>query len=763
MTRRRGALVFAVLVLAGASVVTEGVRLGGFPLAAASPAAAERGGVTVRDAIEMTRIRPGSFAFSPDGHRFAYVVWRGDLDDFVNRNELYVVDTAARAPRPVRPLATIERDDRTERGAVFSGLSFIDGARAVAFLAPDAFGRAQIQRVDVESGEVRFLTNHPAGVQSFRVADDGVTVLFVAPQAEGPRQDSLRLHGFSVFDITDGPPRAERVGGGWLGPEPGSPTLHVLRLGEVEPRVLPTPSAATGRGGVPTIFIPHPDGTSALIWPFGAVGDSTALHPYAHFRRTEFTDLVDRVLYEGTVRDAAVWGLLDLSTGEVARLIDAPAPRSGGENALWLPDRGSVVIQSLLPLSNVVGYDAESAALAEPHWVEVDLSSRETRPLAPAREWTLLGWDPGSRSLAFVRRTSALPGTNQRIELGPDGRFARLPAVERGDWGTLTDIAPQVFNGRSFPASNGQVVVGIVDDLTTPPEIGLLDLASGRHSVVTDLNPALRQRTFSPIEHISWDGPIDTGSTGYLVRPLGYTPGERYPLVILLADEFPVPHDRSFLIDGQWQTAGFAIQPLAASGFVVLFTPFPPSFRDALDQSYEIDNMLAHVRAGVELLDRQGLIDPTRIGVSGFSRAGYNTNRLIMTDFPFGAAVQIDGGAREYYGSRPFTEEELLRIRTPVLVHAHGIGVAAHKAPYFDALERLGRAADMIVFPDGIHNLIAPGHRYTSLTSSVDWFRFWLQDYEDPSPAKAGQYARWRSLKAMASESETAAGHVPRN
>jgi hypothetical protein len=32
---------------------------------------------------------------------------------------------------------------------------------------------------------------------------------------------------------------------------------------------------------------------------------------------------------------------------------------------------------------------------------------------------------------------------------------------------------------------------------------------------------------------------------------------------------------------------------------------------------------------------------------------------------------------------------------------------------------------------------------------SVDWFRFWLQDYEDPDPAKAEQYQRWRELRKL--------------
>jgi len=31
-------------------------------------------------------------------------------------------------------------------------------------------------------------------------------------------------------------------------------------------------------------------------------------------------------------------------------------------------------------------------------------------------------------------------------------------------------------------------------------------------------------------------------------------------------------------------------------------------------------------------------------------------------------------------------------------------------------------------------------------------FRFWLQDYEDPDPAKAEENARWRELRKLQEE-----------
>ena len=45
--------------------------------------------------------------------------------------------------------------------------------------------------------------------------------------------------------------------------------------------------------------------------------------------------------------------------------------------------------------------------------------------------------------------------------------------------------------------------------------------------------------------------------------------------------------------------------------------------------------------------------------------------------------------------------------------------------------------------------LVKPWERLTSQQGVVDWWRFWLQGYEDPDPAKADQYARWHTLRAQ--------------
>jgi len=60
------------------------------------------------------------------------------------------------------------------------------------------------------------------------------------------------------------------------------------------------------------------------------------------------------------------------------------------------------------------------------------------------------------------------------------------------------------------------------------------------------------------------------------------------------------------------------------------------------------------------------------------------------------------------------------------------------------------------------HPLTNPAQRLVSQGGTVDWFDFWLNGHEDPDPAKAEQYARWRELKKLQQQNdkETKTGEV---
>jgi hypothetical protein len=68
---------------------------------------------------------------------------------------------------------------------------------------------------------------------------------------------------------------------------------------------------------------------------------------------------------------------------------------------------------------------------------------------------------------------------------------------------------------------------------------------------------------------------------------------------------------------------------------------------------------------------------------------------------------------------------------------------------WFSGLYGLGKPVELIYLPDGTHILEKPWERMVSQQGDVDWFSFWLKGEENPDPAKAEQYKRWRELRSL--------------
>jgi len=73
---------------------------------------------------------------------------------------------------------------------------------------------------------------------------------------------------------------------------------------------------------------------------------------------------------------------------------------------------------------------------------------------------------------------------------------------------------------------------------------------------------------------------------------------------------------------------------------------------------------------------------------------------------------------------------------------------ADHGFEFFAALSRLGKAVEFYRYPQAAHPLDTPFERVASLQRNVDWFRFWMQNYEGQAPDyDIEQYDRWRALR----------------
>jgi hypothetical protein len=89
------------------------------------------------------------------------------------------------------------------------------------------------------------------------------------------------------------------------------------------------------------------------------------------------------------------------------------------------------------------------------------------------------------------------------------------------------------------------------------------------------------------------------------------------------------------------------------------------------------------------------------------------------------------------------------RIETPLRIQTLYPDSLLGEWHWFSGLTRLGKPVEMIYIPEGTHVLEKPWDRMVSQQGNVDWFCFWLKGEEDPDPAKAEQYKRWRDLRAL--------------
>ena len=314
---------------------------------------------------------------------------------------------------------------------------------------------------------------------------------------------------------------------------------------------------------------------------------------------------------------------------------------------------------------------------------------------------------------------------------------------------------------------------------------------------VDSLGPVLQRRRrptaeCSHVETITWmvHG-IEV--TGGLYYPPDYVPGKKYPLVIQTHGYVPT----QFSMDGrsEW-SSNFAARPLAAQGMLVLQTF---SFKNSVDhdfvakdrslgttaeQSYCIFDSLSY-DAAIDELVKRGLVDESRIGISGFSRTvWFVAYALTHGTHRYRAAVQtdgIDGGYFQYIAFRvddlvldngglpPFGADGLARwlkespgfnldkVHTPVRLVALDLPGILETWEWFAGLQLQGKPVDFVAIPDGVHLLERVSDRKIAMQGVVDWFSFWLQGFERPNPEDPDQYKRWEHLRDLQNAEDKAA------
>jgi dipeptidyl aminopeptidase/acylaminoacyl peptidase len=307
----------------------------------------------------------------------------------------------------------------------------------------------------------------------------------------------------------------------------------------------------------------------------------------------------------------------------------------------------------------------------------------------------------------------------------------------------------------SFTLSKtGQIAADVVT-LDRPDEV--YTLLDGKLARVTHTNDALMsQLKLSQGEYVQFKSKDGTLVHGYLYKPLDYEPGKKYPAILR-------PHGGP--VWAYYAEFSHLAQLLAANGYVVLF-PNPRGssgygepycktiWADWGDKDFQDD------MAMVDYAVAQGIADPDKLGVGGWSYGGISTDFIIGQTQRFKAAIS-GAGASEFislYGHDQyqldyFTElgypwehkavwdklsffYKVKDITTPALFMGGNIDwnvpILGGEQMY-QALKALGRETELVVYPGEYHEFKAPSHLEDRLKRYLAWYGHYVKG--DAAPA----------------------------
>jgi len=312
----------------------------------------------------------------------------------------------------------------------------------------------------------------------------------------------------------------------------------------------------------------------------------------------------------------------------------------------------------------------------------------------------------------------------------------------------------QYVYGLSLDAKNQRAAVAISRP-DEPGDLYMLSITDGELTRLTSVNDAfLQNKTLSVPEAIRFEAEDGTELNGWLMRPVGFREGEKYPLILEI-------HGGPHAMYGNAYMNEFQI--LASKGYAVLYINprgshgYGQEFVNAVRSDYGGGDYSDLMKAVDYVLENYDFIDEERLGVTGGSYGGFMTNWIVGHTNRFKAAVTQRSISNwlSFYGVSDigyyFTEwqigaglEDIERlwkhsplsyvenVETPLLIlHSE----KDYRCPIeqaeqlFIALKRLKKETKFIRFPEENHELSRSGRpnlRIDRLNFITDWFDEYL-------------------------------------
>lgn len=729
--------------------------------------------VTVADCVQIRRIFDGQVALSPDGTAVAYVVKAPDIEANKNLYEVYLRDLKSQNTKRKANGRLLLKTERALRAMQWPEHS------NQFFLLENIGPGSSVLQVDAKTAQVSTTLKLATTITSFSADALGDEIIFSTSPGTSPVPESPipAEFGYALIFGKGLKPQPGPEPGGTRGTL-GSTIFVARRTVDGHFQINRIDSVLNGLRNVTALTVSPNGRWFTFDYDADHFPDNWRTNPYVRWCARE--RITPQLL-----------GLYDFRTKTLRMAFDSPGA-GWGHPAVWAADSSGFTVNALSPVGSIwekedfsrhVGSnDDEDWPFTHTHTFAVDMSTAEITEIEE------------HPAIWFMDQVLYWSGANMPALLRKNDRTFAWFRPGRSNWiETRDSILPDAINMYSAmnideaqlnAASDGREIVGAFETRSEPPDIFVHNLSTGSMSTLSDLNPEVRDAAFQRPGAMFWRDHHGFHCRGFLIKPVGYQPEKRYPLVIMTKTWW----SQYFFADTEYHTA-FAPQPLVSAGFLVLLAPERPvEFQNDYGRKYpgrfpgqmgEVAELKDIIESARKLLVDQGLADNGDVGIMAFSTTSWKTDVLLTRyKLRFRAASSADSGlwnyglywssndasvmhaSEEYLGGPPYgpTRKDWLkfspafnasRVEVPLLMEYTGAGrEGIDGLEFFVALRRQCHPADLIFYPVGEHVLDTPAERVASLQRNVDWFRFWMQGYEGPPPAyDPHQYDRWRDLK----------------
>ena len=488
----------------------------------------------------------------------------------------------------------------------------------------------------------------------------------------------------------------------------------------------------------------------------------------------------------------SLWAL-DLESKKIDRLTSDPAYSVAdftvSEDGRWIGFRG---IAADRYKRNVT----EQNIYGNPYLLEVASGRIEALLANDEVGESLPSFSPDGRFVAFSAPDdlSQYSMKNQRVYLRPvgdrGGKWRKLGASFDGDVGIdfWAKDGDTIYFNEGIKATGQLLALDVVKDTVRPltgekaalavdkdedSGVLLIDYSDGTtpRNVYTvasieqvgtraawrplvESNPQVRELALGEQEEITWKSKDGRPVGGVLVKPVGYEPGKRYPLIVAI-------HGGPAGADVLRFNGGYGSQVYAGAGYAVLM----PNYRGSTNYGEAHKNGIVgnyfppgfdDIMSGVDHLIAQGIVDGSRMGALGWSAGGHWSNWILTHTDRFKAISSGAGTSnwismyaqsdvqrnRQYYlGNKlpyddfePYWAQSPIRYiknaKTPTMIHVvegDPRVPSPQSVELHMALKRLGVPTELFMYPGQSHGIPDQRNQLVKAVSEMAWMDYYVR------------------------------------